>query len=261
MQQRRPLALKPTNSNIQRSRSSSPLKRSDSPTKVTLYSTSPTKRARLSPTKKLQNSSATSEFVIFQDDSPSPTKSSSLTPTSSLIPVFNDISISNSNTNNKENNLSIQESKQLLEEQNKENPSHPDTNISHTTVSIRQSRSSSHTRIPLSDLNIHAFPGYFHNGPLKPLQPLQQLNEPWYTNQFSKKQQRSIHKRLLVPSYVTPPKRNRVHCYKYISNMNTSRKNLSSKLESIDDSLYRSQTESHNSKPFYIYNDNLDSQQ
>ncbi|KAG0679825.1 hypothetical protein C6P40_001301 [Pichia californica] len=272
MQKRQPLASKSTN--LQRSRSTSPLKRSQSPTKNSIYSSSPTKKNRISPIKNLpqlnhplssSSSLSSSSFTIFQDKSYNRHNNNSINnnnnspKTKSIIPIFENTQISSNKENEFiDNNDSTTVRK--IEINNKENPSLlNNTHNTHTQIK----------RLPLSDLNINQYPGYIHIGPHQPLSQLQQLNEPWSTNTFSNldlnlnlnsnsnsnsNNKFNHNKRILVPSYITPPKRNRVHLYKYISSTTSNQsKNLLPKLKSIDDSYQPSSIDS-----FYVYNEKID---
>lgn len=252
MQPRHPLAAKSTN--VQRSRSTSPLKRVESPTKKSVLSSSPSKKARFSPIKKelpmttSLNRPSAKPFNIFQDSSYARTEHTSSSSSSSprhLIPIFRDANLSD-----KEN-----EGSSVLDTQseNKENLHLPASCIP-PHRQIRPSR----TRKPLTDLNINSFPGYVHQGPLKPLVQIHQLKEPWSTNSFSNISKPM--KRLMVPSYITPPKRNRVHLYKFVSdsNSNTQVKNLLPKLECHDDTYLNDVSVP---PTFYVYNDKLDSRE
>ncbi|GAV27406.1 hypothetical protein PMKS-000873 [Pichia membranifaciens] len=204
MQPRQPLAVKSTN--VQRSRSTSPLKRAESPTKKSVFTSSPTKKARSSPEKRELSSTPTLKhpsiqeqpFTIFQDSTYARNESASKSPTSSprhIIPIFQDAHLSDKE-NGPDNSLDTQS-------ENKEN-----IHITTPCISPLSQRQSIHARKALTDLNINTFPGYIHEGPLKPLMQFQQLREPWSTNSFSNSVKPG--KRLMVPSYVTPPKRNRV---------------------------------------------------
>lgn len=245
MQKRQPLATKSTN--IQRSRSSSPLKRSDSPTKKTLFSTSPTKKQRYSPIKNqpsLKYPSASNTFTIYQDNSFNKNDHLKSLSSDSIIPNFNEFDISS----NKENENLTLKSKNLNLNLNSDNE-----NIEYNKLI---NKSLLRKRNPLSDLNINNYPGFITLGPLKPLSKIQQLKEPWSTNSFSLNSS-SNRKRLLIPSYITPPKRNRIKHYKFIStynNNNTQYKNLLSKLKSHDDTYQPETIDS-----FYIYNDKINS--
>lgn len=241
MQTRQPLASKSTN--VQRSRSSSPLKRSDSPTKKTLFSTSPTKKQRYSPIKNQPNLKHPSTFTIYQDNSFNKKDYLKSLNSDSIIPNFNKFDISS----NKENENLIVKSKNInLNIENIEN---------NKLINKLNNKSTSKKRKPLSDLNINNYPGFITLGPLKPLSKIEQLNEPWSTNSFSSNSF-SNRKRLLIPSYITPPKRNRIKHYKFIStcNDNTQYGNLLSKLKSHDDT-YQPET----IDAFYIHNDKIDS--
>lgn len=81
---------------------------------------------------------------------------------------------------------------------------------------------------PLDDLTITSYPGYLSTntnmggeplGSLRPLGDMTQLREPWYTNKFS---EGSNDKRLPVPSFVTPPKRDRVKSYKFVDSIDNA---------------------------------------
>lgn len=252
MQPRQPLAVKSTN--VQRSRSTSPLKRAESPTKKSVFTSSPTKKARSSPEKRELSSTPTLKhpsiqeqpFTIFQDSTYARNESASKSPTSSprhIIPIFQDAHLSDKE-NGPDNSLDTQS-------ENKEN-----IHITTPCISPLSQRQSVHARKALTDLNINTFPGYIHEGPLKPLMQFQQLREPWSTNSFSNSVKPG--KRLMVPSYVTPPKRNRVRLYKYVSDSNshTQVKNLLPKLKSRDDSY---QPDFPISSTIYVYNDQVNS--
>jgi hypothetical protein len=259
MQKRYPLASKPVNlhypSSGSTSRSTSPLKRSESPTKRTSVSSSPTKKHRVSvsPVKRqLQAATLSDEsFIIYEDpvNSRSSLSATSLTnarnagsntgPHISIFQdappstIFNDISRSNSSDKENSNSLVIED---------KENPM--------TQVSVNNS-SLSHTRAfevrkPLSDLNINKFPAFITMEDKqratdtkariqtfrKPLQPVSistpastgteiPLTVPWYTNAFNTLHDdtHEAHKRLRVLSYVTPPKKNRIKAYQFVGTM------------------------------------------
>lgn len=252
MQPRQPLAVKSTN--VQRSRSTSPLKRIDSPTKKSAFTSSPTKKARSSPAKRellhtpsLNHPSVQEQsFTIFQDSTYARNQSASKSPASSprhIIPIFQDTHLSDKE-NGSDNKLDTQSD-------NKEN-----IQIMAPCIPNPNQRQSTHARKALIDLNINSFPGYIHEGPLQPLMQIQQLKEPWSTNSFSNSVKPG--KRLMVPSYVTPPKRNRVRVYKYVSDSNshTQVKNLLPKLKSRDDSY---QPDFPISNTIYVYNDQVDS--
>lgn len=261
MQKRYPLASKPVNlhypSSGSTSRSTSPLKRSESPTKRTSVSSSPTKKHRVSvsPVKRQLHAATLSDesFIIYEDpvNSRSSLSATSLTnarntgantgphisifqdtPTST---IFNDISRSNSSDKENSNSLGI-------EECNKENPV---TQVSVNSSSLPHTRAFE-VRKPLSDLNINKFPAFITmedkqratdtNARIqtfrKPLQPVSistpastgteiQLTVPWYTNAFNTLHDdtHEAHKRLRVLSYVTPPKKNRIKAYQFVGTM------------------------------------------
>jgi hypothetical protein len=259
MQKRYPLASKPVNlhypSSGSTSRSTSPLKRSESPTKRTSVSSSPTKKHRISvsPVKRqLQAATLSDEsFIIYEDpvNSHSSLSATSLTNakntaanTGPHISIFqdalpstisNDISRSNSSDKENSNSLGIED---------KENPV---TRVSVNSSSLPHTRAFE-VRKPLSDLNINKFPAFITMEDKqratdtkariqtfrKPLQPVSistpastgteiQLTVPWYTNAFNTihDDTQEAHKRLRVLSYVTPPKKNRIKAYQFVGTM------------------------------------------
>lgn len=80
--------------------------------------------------------------------------------------------------------------------------------------SVREAVVRKQTRV-LEDLPITLHPGFVSSGQEGPLAAKTQLREPWYSNRYSGESGG----RLAVPSYVTPPKRDRIRHYQFVDSM------------------------------------------
>lgn len=111
---------------------------------------------------------------------------------------------------------------------------------------------------PLTDISIMQKPGYIqlNSDTGRVLNERIQLNEPWYSNQFSTSTKNW--KQLNIPSYVTPPKLDRIKHYKYIGSIDEALRIEEDVVsESKDDSMILN-VESAKKKLIFIHDDNID---
>lgn len=97
--------------------------------------------------------------------------------------------------------------------------------------------------LPLDDLTITSHPGFISIGDDEgPLGEKKQLRDPWYSN----KMERSYRgrERLPIPSFVTPPKRDRVKSYKFVQSVDKVQRSLDEVIEKapVDDLVLEDDT-------------------